>query len=113
MSPKEESEQELVRLAFDVFPDNGDPNRRYRAGKKYLKSLSHGSPFREDLEGWIGVEQLTQEDEFDTDELVNKQARLLIKHRHNDGWEHPYVYIAHIAPVEENEIQKAEPVSAA
>ncbi len=107
MSPKEDGDQEMVRLAFDVFPRDGDPNRSYRAGKKYPKSLTHGSPLRGDLENWIGEEALTREDDFETDELLGKPAFLLIKHRHNDGWEHPYVYIAHIGPVEEVKEAKA------
>ena len=93
--------QQMVRLGFDVFPNAADLSRTYKAGKSYPGSLTYGSPLLQDLEGWLGNEALTREQEFDTEQLAGMPALLLIKHRYNEGWDQPYVFIAHIAPAVE------------
>jgi hypothetical protein len=93
--------QQMVRLGFEVFPNAGDPNRTYKAGKNYPSSLAPGSALREDMENWLGDAPFSKEGEFDTDQLVGQPALLLMKHYQNEGYPQPYVYIAHIAPAVE------------
>jgi hypothetical protein len=87
-----------LRLIFEVYPDGGDPNTRYLAGKNFERKLTKDSELRQRMEEWQGDDVLKEQRKFDCNTLKGKPARILICHIRNHEFERPFCNIAKILP---------------
>src|SRR5271170_6043011 len=75
-----------VRLRFEIQISD----QKYLAGKNYEPLLKSGSELRNDLDSW-GCINFAEGEELDLDALIGKEADLEIQHKHNEGYNKPYV----------------------
>lgn len=92
--------QNQVRLLFELHVP-GQAHFEYMAGKNYEPSLATGSELRKDLVSWRGCEFTKEEPAagaVNLQNMIGKEADLLIRHVKNVGFEKPYVHIKSIQP---------------
>jgi len=86
-----------VRLLFNVnIPSL--KNKNPMAGRTFNFDLSRRSELRCFIESWLGAEFFSRNTTVDFEQLIGRSADLDIIHRHNDGYERPYVFIEAIRP---------------
>jgi|GEM_PF-2340126 len=87
-----------VRLLFNVnIPSL--KNKNPMAGRTFNFELSRRSELRCFIESWLGADFFNRNTTVDFEELVGCSADLNLTHRHNDGYDRPYVFIEAIHPV--------------
>jgi len=73
-------------------------NKNPMAGRTFNFDLSRRSELRCFIESWLGAEFFSRNTTVDFEQLIGRSADLDIIHRHNDGYERPYVFIEAIRP---------------
>ena len=87
-----------VRLTFRTSLPSG---KEHLVARTFCADLSFGSELHQFLNSWLGKELKTMADacgELDLNLLVDKQADLIIEHKHTAGHDDPYVNICGIFP---------------
>ena len=89
--------QNFCRLVFEVIDG---PSAGLYAGRNFLPSLSKNSQLREFLEGWLGpgAFTLTTGRRFNLDDLVGREADILVRHIVNSEDIPPFRQLAAIYP---------------
>jgi hypothetical protein len=86
-----------VRLLFAVqIPSL--KNKSPMAGRTFNFDLGRRSELRGFLEGWLGADHFSRNSTVDFDQLIGRAADLTLIHRHNDGYDRPYVFVEAIHP---------------
>jgi hypothetical protein len=86
-----------VRLLFAVeIPSL--KNKNPMAGRTFNFDLKRGSELRCFVESWLGADFFSHNTTVDFEQLVGFNADLSLIHRHNDGYDRPYVFIEAIHP---------------
>ena len=81
-----------VRLLFNV----NIPSLKHKnpmAGRTFNFDLSRRSELRCFVESWLGADFFSRNTTVDFEQLVGFNADLSLIHRHNDGYDRPYVFI--------------------
>ena len=87
-----------VRLLFEVKHKRPD-NKLVLVGKNYPPSLARGSGLREVLENWQGSEFFAHAgNQVDLKTLVEREADIVTRHRHNAGYRQPFVDLVGVYP---------------
>jgi hypothetical protein len=88
---------EQIRLLFAVnIPSLKHKNPK--AGRTFNFDLKRGSELRVVVESWLGADWFNRNTTVDFEALVGRAADLNLIHRHNDGYDRPYVFIEAIHP---------------
>ena len=66
------------------------------AGRTFNFELSRRSELRSFVESWLGADFFSRNTTVDFEQLVGRSADLNLIHRHNDGYDRPYVFIEEI-----------------
>ena len=86
-----------VRLLFTVnIPSL--LNKNPMAGRTFNFDLSRRSELRCFVVSWLGADFFSRNTTVDFEQLVGCCADLNLIHRHNDGYDRPYVFIEAIHP---------------
>ena len=86
-----------VRLLFAVqIPSL--KNKNAMAGRSFNFDLSRRSELRCFVESWLGADFFSHNTTVDFEQLVGRSADIALIHRHNDGYDRPYVFIEAIHP---------------
>jgi hypothetical protein len=86
-----------VRLLFNVnIPSL--KNKNPMAGRTFNFDLSRRSELRCFVESWLGADFFSRNTTVDFEQLVGRSADITLIHRHNDGYDRPYVFIEAIYP---------------
>ena len=86
-----------VRLLFNV----NIPSLKHKnpmAGRTFNFDLSRRSELRCFVESWLGADFFSRNTTVDFEQLIGRAADLTLIHRHNDGYDRPYVFIEAIHP---------------
>ena len=86
-----------VRLLFNV----NIPSLKHKnpmAGRTFNFDLSRRSELRCFVESWLGADFFSRNTTIDFEQLIGRAADLTLIHRHNDGYDRPYVFIEAIHP---------------
>lgn len=86
-----------VRLLFAVNISSLK-NKNPMAGRTFNFDLSRRSELRCFIESWLGADLFNRNNKIDFEQLVGRSADITLIHRHNDGYERPYVFIESIHP---------------
>lgn len=81
-----------VRLLFTV----NIPSLKHKnpmAGRTFNFDLSRRSELRCFVESWLGADFFSRNTTVDFEQLIGRAADLTLIHRHNDGYDRPYVFI--------------------
>ena len=73
-------------------------NKNPMAGRTFNFDLKRGSELRCFIECWLGADFFSRNTTVDFERLVGCSADLNLIHRHNDGYDRPYVFIEIIQP---------------
>lgn len=86
-----------VRLLFDVsIPSLKRKNPM--AGRTFNFDLSRRSELRCFVESWLGADFFSRNTTVDFEQLVGRSADITLIHRHNDGYDRPFVFVESIHP---------------
>ena len=86
-----------LRLLFNVnIPSLKRKNPM--AGRTFNFDLSRRSELRCFVESWLGADFFSRNTTVDFEQLVGRSADITLIHRHNDGYDRPYVFIEAIHP---------------
>ena len=86
-----------VRLLFNVnIPSLKHKNAM--AGRTFNFDLGRRSELRCFVESWLGADHFSRNSTVDFEQLIGRAADLTLIHRHNDGYDRPYVFIEAIHP---------------
>ena len=86
-----------VRLLFNVHIPSLK-NKTPMAGRTFNFDLSRRSELRCFVESWLGADFFSRNTTVDFEQLVGRSADIALIHRHNDGYDRPYVFIEAIHP---------------
>ena len=86
-----------VRLLFTVSIPSL-VNKKPMAGRTFNFDLGRRSELRGSLESWLGGEWFANNTTVDFEQLIGRSADLNLIHRHNDGYDRPFVNIEAIHP---------------
>ena len=86
-----------IRLLFAVEVPSLK-NKNPMAGRTFNFDLSRRSELRCFVESWLGADFFSRNTTVDFEQLVGFNADLSLIHRHNDGYDRPYVFIEAIHP---------------
>ena len=73
-------------------------NKNPMAGRTFNFDLGRRSELRGFLESWLGAESFANSTTVDFEQLVGCAADVNLIHRHNDGYNRPFVFIEAIHP---------------
>jgi hypothetical protein len=73
-------------------------NKNPMAGRTFNFDLKRGSELRVFVESWLGADIFSHNTTVDFEQLVGCSADLNLIHRHNDGYDRPYVFVEAIHP---------------
>lgn len=68
-------------------------NKNPMAGRTFNFDLKRGAELRCFIESWLGADFFNRNTSVDVEKLVGFSADLNLIHRHNDGYDRPYVFI--------------------
>jgi outer membrane receptor protein involved in Fe transport len=68
-------------------------NKNPMAGRTFNFDLGRRSELRGFLESWLGTESFVNNTAVDFEQLVGRSADVNLIHRHNDGYNRPFVFI--------------------
>ena len=86
-----------VRLLFNVnIPSL--KNKNPMAGRTFNFDLNRRSELRCFVESWLGADYFSRNTTVDFEQLVGRSTDITLIHRHNDGYDRPYVFIEAIHP---------------
>jgi hypothetical protein len=97
--------QKSLRLVWELDIPGAD-NVRYFAGKNYEPTLAKDSVLRNDLRSWFGHDINARQ--FDTATLKGKEAIVTVQNIENEGFEHPYHWVAKVEPLVDEDGEDAE-----
>jgi hypothetical protein len=100
--------QKFLRIIWEL-DTCGRENVRYLAGKNYEPTLAKDSAFRNDLITWFGHDINARN--FDTATLKGKEAIVTVQNIENEGWDHPYHWVAKVEPLADEDAENTRMIS--
>jgi hypothetical protein len=91
--------QELARMTFEARVPSM-PDKIVTVARSFEPSIRPGSPMREMLKGWLGRQFFSENAgrKINLDGQMDKEAEIVVKHCHNEGFRKPYCHLLAILP---------------
>jgi hypothetical protein len=91
--------QEVARMTLEVKVPSM-PDKIVTVARNFEPSIRTGSTLREMLEAWLGKQFFSQNagTKINLDGQIDKEADIVVKHCHNEGFSKPYCHLLAMLP---------------